>query len=67
MSVAVIRDRIGPFAPCPIFPRLASELRTSLMVRFVPEGDNPDRAFRGVVAEFRRSISSYRQFPGTPR
>ena len=34
----VIRDQIGRSAPCPVFP-LASELRTSLMVRFVPTAE----------------------------
>jgi hypothetical protein len=30
-------------------------------------GANPIRTVRSVVAAFRRSISSYRQFPDTPR
>src|ERR1700730_14512384 len=29
-------DRIGPFGPCPVSSPLATELRTSLVVRFVP-------------------------------
>jgi hypothetical protein len=32
-----------------------------------PISDQTNRPFRGFVAEFRRSISSYRQFLGTPR